>query len=244
MNDRTILLTHILTNPADDTCRLVFSDLLRESDAPSDQARGRFLWAGVTASRFRNADLIEDPLYYTAHQEIEEVASAGHPVRWLAEYGIADGNWAWDCTHDRVTVRVGLDSATYTRGMLSGIEVTLAQWYKTAPSVLAKEPLECAFIRDVPGLRFSIAEQDSNWRLTASIKVAPRRISLMGWPIPTSYSPSPFLMETDGNWRGEEVFASRESLMEAIVESSMAFENDLREELGNRWPRSRSDSRR
>ena len=39
----------ILDSPADDTARLVPADLFRESDDADAVARGRFLWAGVTA---------------------------------------------------------------------------------------------------------------------------------------------------------------------------------------------------
>jgi hypothetical protein len=78
---------------------------------PDSQARGRFLWAGVTATKYRDQELIEDRLYYTATGEIAAVASAGHAARWVADLLSSDrpvtrGDWAWDNTFDRVTVRV------------------------------------------------------------------------------------------------------------------------------------------
>jgi uncharacterized protein (TIGR02996 family) len=72
--DHDKLHAAILNDPADDTARLIMADMLRESDDTEAQARGRFLWAGVTASRFRDEELIEDRLYSTATGEIAVVA--------------------------------------------------------------------------------------------------------------------------------------------------------------------------
>jgi uncharacterized protein (TIGR02996 family) len=56
VTDRETLPATILADPSDDTARLV----LRESEDPDERARGRFLWAGVTASRYRRQDVVED----------------------------------------------------------------------------------------------------------------------------------------------------------------------------------------
>ena len=61
VTDRETLLAAILDDPSDDTTRLVLADMLRESDDPDAVARGRFLWAGVTASQFCGHDVIDDP---------------------------------------------------------------------------------------------------------------------------------------------------------------------------------------
>ena len=39
------------------------------------------------SSRFRNADVIEDPIYYAAQGEITAVAATGHSGRWLRRSG-------------------------------------------------------------------------------------------------------------------------------------------------------------
>jgi uncharacterized protein (TIGR02996 family) len=240
LNETTTLLDTVLANPADDTARLVLADLLRESDEAKERARGQFLWAGVTAARYRNDDLIEDRLFYTAHQEIEAVTTAGYPVRWLAELGIGSqppsGDWVWDCTHDRVTVRVGVASSVFTRGMLSGLSIELAEWYKVAPGVLAAAPLESIAIVDVPGLTFAIDKRHSEWRLTARLKAPPQRIPFMGGPIPTSYSPSPFLMETAADWGVEELYPTRAALIAGVTATSVSLVRDLHETAGDRWP--------
>jgi len=240
LNEATTLLDMVLANPADDTARLVLADLLRESDHPAERARGQFLWAGVTAARYRNDDLIEDRLFYTAHQEIDAVTTAGYPPRWLAELGIesqsSPQDWAWDCTHDRVTVRVGAASSVFTRGMLSGLSIELAEWYKIAPRVLAATPLESIAIVDVPGLTFAIDQHHSEWRLTARLKAPPQRIPFMSGPIPTSYSPSPFLMETAADWGVEELFPTRAALVTLVTATSVSLVYELRETAGDRWP--------
>jgi uncharacterized protein (TIGR02996 family) len=105
VTDRDTLHAAILDDPADDTARLVLADLLRESDDPDAQARGRFLWAGVTASRFRDEDVIEDPLYYAAQNEIAAVAADGFPARYVAELSVGPrpltrSNWSWPAKGD------------------------------------------------------------------------------------------------------------------------------------------------
>ena len=52
------------------TARLVLADLLRESDDPDDQTRGRFLRAGVTLhSRYKQGES-KDPRYLTTRTEL------------------------------------------------------------------------------------------------------------------------------------------------------------------------------
>ena len=82
VTNRDTLLATILNDPADDTARLVLADMLRESDDPDLQARGRFLWAGVTAHQFRDCDVIAEPLYYAPQHELAAMASGGYPARW------------------------------------------------------------------------------------------------------------------------------------------------------------------
>jgi uncharacterized protein (TIGR02996 family) len=245
LNERSALLDLILTNPADDTARLVLADLLRESDDASEQARGRFLWAGVTSARFRNDDLIDDPLYYTAQQEIAAVSSVGYPVRWLIELGIGSKpsggkDWGWDCNHDRVTVRLGLSSSLFARGMLSGLSIGLAEWFKLSQRVLIETPLETVAILDIPGLGIEIDQQESKWRLTARLKIPTQRVPLMGpGLLPTAMAPGPFLIETEGDWRVEELYSTRAALVEGVSGMSSSLVEELREAAGNRWPRQR-----
>src|SRR5262245_34416603 len=161
MTERDALLAAVLADPSDDTARLVLADLLRESDDPDDQARGRLLWAGVTASRFRGHDLIDDPLYHAAQAEISAVAAAGFPALWLSALGLGPapptkGDWAWDCTHDRVTVRVGGSVGTFERGMLAELALTLGEWLALAPAALVAWPLERAAATDLDGLSFAV----------------------------------------------------------------------------------------
>jgi uncharacterized protein (TIGR02996 family) len=242
---RDALHSAILDDPSDDTARLVLADLLRESDDPDTQARGRFLWAGVTASRFRDHEVIEDSLYYTATGEIAAIASAGHPALWFAELGLTQqpltkADWAWDNTYDRVAVRVGGCVATFTRGMLAELAVMLEDWYSVAAVALAGWPVERVAIADVPGLAFAVEPQEHRgrgWRLAARLRV-PRRNVPMAGPrvVPTAVSPLPFLVEEKAEWRAEEPLPDREALVAGIVPASASLVADLREAAGDRWP--------
>lgn len=55
MTDAATLWAAGLDQPTDDTLRLVLAGLLREADAPDQQARGRFLWGGVTTAHWLEA---------------------------------------------------------------------------------------------------------------------------------------------------------------------------------------------
>ena len=244
MTDRDHLLAAVLADPADDGARLVLADLLRDGDDPDAQARGRFLWAGVTASRFRYHDVIEDPLYYAAQNEIAAVAAAGFPARWAAGVGVgprtlAAGDWLWDNAHDRVTVRVGAAVVTFTRGMAAELAVTLADWLALAPAALAAWPVERVRDADVPGLVFAIDPPDSargGWRLAARLRVPRRNVPLSGpRVVPTAVSPLPVLEER-AEWRAEESFPDRGELAAGAAAACAALAADLREAAGDRWP--------
>ena len=77
MDDRAALLANVLSAPADDTARLVLADYLEEH---GEDALGRFIRAGVIASRFSGADVIDDPDYYAALRTISDIATAGRPA--------------------------------------------------------------------------------------------------------------------------------------------------------------------
>jgi len=147
LTDHAILLATSLDNTTDDTVRLVLADLLRESDDPEGQARGRFLWGGVTAATFRDEQIIEDSLYYTAQGELVAVTTAGDPARWLNSLGIGPSpllskDWFWDCAYDRVTIRIGDVLGIFARGMLSELSLTLGEWYAVGSKAFTSWPLE------------------------------------------------------------------------------------------------------
>ena len=209
MTNRDALFASILADPVDDTARLVLADLLRESDDPDEQARGRFLWAGVTASRFHDHDLIEDSFYYTAQREIDAVASAGYPALWLSALGLGPqhltaGEWAWDCTLDRVTVRIGAAVGTFTRGLLAELSVTLGEWFAVAPVALTMWPLELATATDIPGLPFAVEMTGSTWRLVGRLRVPRRRFHSAGVCAAGGGDPAPVLDRDGGGLASDE----------------------------------------
>ena len=241
VTDRDTLLRTVLIHPADDTARLVLADLLRESDDAEVQARGRFLWAGVIASRFRGEPVIDDPIYYSAQEEIATIATAGFPAQWLAELELCPrpltaGDWAWDNTLDRVSVRVGAGVGTFTRGMLAELTLTLAEWYAVATTAVATWPIESASVADVPGLTFTIQPIGSGWRLSARLRVVGRRVSLLGGIVPAAVAPRAVLDESAADWRVEELFGDWSALVAGVAGASAALVADLREVAADRWP--------
>ena len=183
VTNRDTLLAAILEDPADDTARLVLADLSRESDDPDAQALGRFLWAGVTASRFRDADVIEDSLYYTATGEIPVPQGnrlSGSPIRIgprpLTKV-IGRGT-----TPDRVGVRIGDSVGMFVRGMLANSRHAreLVILRGGGAGELARRSV---IITAVPGLVFAVESPGSSprdWFLAARLRVPRRNVALGG----------------------------------------------------------------
>ena len=174
VDDREALLANVLNDPADDTARLVLADWLEEH---GEDPFGRFVRAGLVAARFRSEDLIDAPDYYDALDTISGVVTSGEPGRWLSALGIGLSpfglsDWAWDNAADRVTVRIGAVTGVFTRGLLSELVLTLADWRTLAPHALAAWPIERATITDVKGLTFEIEPPRADragWRLLATL---------------------------------------------------------------------------
>jgi len=249
VTDRDTLLAAVLDDPTDDTARLALGDLFQESDDPDERARGRFLCAGVAAARFRDHDLIDDSAYYASQAELAAVATAGLPALWLSALGLVSlpltvGDWGWDCTHDRMKVRVGGAVGTFARGMLTELNVTLREWYSAAPAALDLWPLERGSITDVPGLCFEIDPTGREWRVIARLKLPARRVTLGGGPIPATVAPRPVLAESGADWWAEERFPDRAALVGRIGPVSALLVDDLRDAAGDRWPSPPSGRRR
>jgi uncharacterized protein (TIGR02996 family) len=239
LTDRAVLFSTVLDDPADDTARLVLADWLEEH---GEEPLGRFLRAGVTASRFRGADLIDDPAYYAALAEIAAVAKTGAPARWVAALGLGPdpltpGDWAWDNAGDRVTVRVGSSRGTFARGLLAELEVTLGEWYALAGLALAAWPVERVVVSDVPGLAFLVERLASGWRLTGAVRLPRRNVPLTGNAVPTAISPGAVLTHAPADWGADQFFPDRAALVNGIAKESAAIVADLMDAAGDRWPR-------
>jgi len=240
MTDRNTLLATVLENPDDDTARLVLADLLRESEDAEEQARGRFLWGGITAAAYRDEELIDDRLFYTAQAELGAVASSGYPAHWLASLGIGPSpltkrDWAWDNDRDHVTVRIGDARGVFARGMLSELTLTLGEWYAVAGDAVATWPVESVAIADVPGLVIAVEKTTSEWCLSARLRLPRRRPSTAGAVVPSGASAS-FPTNGPAEWRVERRFADRAALVGGIASASAELVVDLGEVAGDRWP--------
>jgi len=241
VNDRDALLTAILNDPADDLARLVLADLLRESDDLDDRARGRFLWAGVTASQYRSTELIEDRLYYTAQDEFTEIASAGYPARWLAALGLGSSeldprDWGWDSKHDRITVRLAMVTAVFTRGLLSGLTVPTSLWSVVAERVFASCPLEQLAYLKIPGLSFAIEKATAGWQVTGRFCLPRGRVSPAAGVVLAAVAPAPPPARGRQEWKAQTLVADRSGLLDAITSVSFRLAAELREVVGELWP--------
>jgi uncharacterized protein (TIGR02996 family) len=125
MIDCEALLSAALGQPEDDTARLVLADFLRERTDPADVALGRFLWAGVVASRYRVAGAVSDDDLDAALAELSAVAADWWPARWLTALGLgpsplASADWGSESIDDRVAVRLGPHTGEFERGCSPG----------------------------------------------------------------------------------------------------------------------------
>jgi uncharacterized protein (TIGR02996 family) len=241
VSDRAALFTNVLERPSDDTARLVLADWLQEN---GEESLGRFLRAGVVASRFSGEEFIDSPDYYAALEELSAVARSGEPARWVAALGLGpdpltNRDWSWDCAGDRVTVRVGNSAGVFARGLLSELEVTLGEWYEVAQKALATWPLERVRASDVPGLTFLIEKVGIGWRLTGRVRLPRRNVPLTGLSLPSAIAAGVVLSESRAEWSADQFFVTRAALVAGIAAESAAIVDDLKDAAGDRWPRPR-----
>jgi uncharacterized protein (TIGR02996 family) len=241
MTDRAGLTAAALLAPSEDAPRLALADWLLDRDDPADRALGRFLAAGVVAARFRDADVVDDPAFYRALEDLADVASSGEPARWVADLGpgpLAAGGWGWDSAGDRVTVRVGGSTAVFERGMLAVLRVPLGDWLAAAPRALAAWPVERVEAADVPGVCFYVEPPAAGgWSLTAALTILPRReppgrlARLRGTPDADYYPPPPA-----HRWSVTEEFPDRPALVEEASAASARLADDVKAQAGSWWP--------
>lgn len=241
MDDRAALFANVLSDPGDDTARLVLADWL---DEHGEGTLARFLRAGLVAARFRDEPLIDDPAYFFALADLAEVTTAGAPAAWLADLGIGPvplttGDWVWDNTSDQVTVRVGAVSGVFARGLLAELMAPLSDWYALAPRAFAKWPLESGTVTDVPGLRIGIgppAAGRAGWLLSATLTLTltltrRRRQALLQYQQATGV---PFPVPPQ--WGAEREFPTRGALAERLAPASAELVDELRGAAGTLWP--------
>jgi len=257
MTDRATLLAHCLAQPADDTARLVYADHLRESDTPAVRQLGRFVWAGVTLSRFRGTEPVTDGMFFDAARDLEETGPRALAAQLKAVLGWEWERVAWDqdaYKPDRLTAAhmpdwVGGKSllprhtvgprAVYERGMLCGLRLTFAEWRRVGAAVLAVCPLERIEVLDVPGLVLTIAGPDApGWRLAGDLELPSRNAALVagvaGRPTqPTRLTAiSPTAAERPDGLSREELCGDAR-LLPAL---SLSVALDLQRRAGDRWP--------
>jgi uncharacterized protein (TIGR02996 family) len=241
LDERDALLANVLNVPSDDTARLVLADWL---DEHGEGDFGHFVRAGVVASRFDAAELIDDPDYYSAIQNLSDIATEGAPARWLSALGVGPaplvpGDWVWDNTADRVTVRIGTVAGVFARGLLAELLVPLGVWYEVAPRALVSCPVHRASITDLPGLCFWIeppTPDRAGWRLTAAVTVQPRRTRRRGI-IRLVFGEGETELIPPVRWAAERTFPNRSSLVSEIVPVSEMLYEEVRDAAAGQWPR-------
>lgn len=241
MTDRDALLAAIQLRPAEDVPRGAFADCIQE-DEPD---LADFIRAGVVASRYRDADVIDAQEYYDAQRVIHRLCEGGCPARWVSGLGIGPaplttGGWMWDCTVDRVTVRIGNALGTFTRGMLTELTVTLGEWADAAGRAMAGWPLERVTVSESPGLRFEVSPPfplRPGWFVAGVLHVPQRRVRLVGGPVlDPGLAPYPMLVDPPEVWTAEAGFPDREGMVAGAAAASLRIADELRELAGDRWP--------
>jgi uncharacterized protein (TIGR02996 family) len=243
MTDRESLLAACLDQPADDTARLVYADYLREQGNTATQAIGRFIWAGVTLATFRGNEPVGDGMFFDAQKELNTVATQ---VMGAQLKPIIGCDWGWDQTDsarpDLLTAtvlpkympqpdsirrsrrRVGgqYPGATYERGMLTGLRLTLKNWHLLAGNILTTCPLEFVEVLNVPGLTLRISLDGDKWKLTGELKLPATR---------AGQYPEPALTLTE-IWS----IGARDRFVHYVVTATTDVIELLRLEAGDRWP--------
>lgn len=242
MTDRDALHAAILLRPADDVPRLAFADCVQD-DGEDDLAE--FVRAGVVASEYRDALVIEAQEYYDALRVINRVCEAGGPAQWVADLGVGPspltpGDWGWNNTLDRVTVRIGKALGVFTRGTLAELTLTLGEWYAVAETALSRWPFETFTASDVPGLTLGIrapTSESAEWRLTGSLKVPRRRVPMGGGSVVVAgLAPYPHLVDPAHEFTTDSPFATRDELLASVRRASGWIVQELEDLAGDRWP--------
>lgn len=211
VTDHSALLPMVLANPADDTARLVLADALRESESEKERALGRFIWGGVTVASFRDKASETDPLYRLALAEMHDISEQGYSTQWIAKLGLGPfphtkNDWTCRIERDEVKIRYGSYVGIFTRGMLSGLTLSLGEWYGLSAKAFSLWPLEKIEIIDVPGLFFTIEKVSDGWELACGVELEDSEIADL---------------EPDANfWSTSNHFDDRESLLRLVASDS------------------------
>ena len=223
----------------------MFADWLEEHGEP---AFGRFLRAGVVAAKYRHAGVIDDREFFDATRTLAEIAESAETGRWVAALGLGPspavrGDWLWDSTGDRVTLRAGNTAAVFGRGMLDALTVTLAEWYDVAERAQRSWPVVRVEVRDVPGVVFTIGFIDQfaefgrepGWRVRAAFAARPHRVRgrsrRLIRHLPEDTLPAPVIDRDAERW-----FPTRGEMIAGIGAALPGLVEELRERVGGGWP--------
>lgn len=238
--DRATFLAHCLDQPADDITRLAYADFLREQDNPATAAIGRFIWAGVTLSRFRGTEPFTDGEPFQASAELAETAVGVLGGQLKALLGWEWEHMTWDtdpAAPDRITVTVlpksirnhkrkraaNCPAAIYERGMLHTLRLSLGYFRDVADGVLASCPLNRFEALDVPGMSLAVAGPEDGWRL-------------IGWLDLPAIRPHSAVRHVASEPLDGTPGLSRENLAGQIETLTVIVVDQLRYLAGSGWP--------
>ena len=138
--------------------------------------------------------------------------------------------WRWHCSV--WDGRFAGSGWLMRRGFVAEARLTLADWTRHAPALLAAHPLERVEVADAPGLVWEVQGplqmwpgSESGWRLVGRLNV-PRRGESTG-----------FL------WSDQRLYAGRPALVACATAAVAEITERLRNAAGDRWPGSPAEFR-
>lgn len=136
MTTREALLRSVLENPADDTARLVYADLLQEE---SEHERAEFIRAQVELSTF-------DDAYYLSYDNRSMCENSAVPlIKRTAE--LLHPAWSKDIC-EMLLPPVMANDWIFRRGFISEITLPTATFFEHAAAIFAAHPVERVRLTD------------------------------------------------------------------------------------------------
>jgi len=135
------MLAAVLTDPEDDTVRLVYADRLQERDEPGDAERAEFIRVEIElAAKFGT---LGDVKYTSIQNRLRELHEPGFLRHLPGPFWVAGGKCGWS-----------VDGKSFTcgsrRGFTNSVACTAEDWMKHADTILAQHPVTAVTLTTIP----------------------------------------------------------------------------------------------